>query len=414
VFDQMVQNGEISTRGLKLNNEGTKPESSIMAELVFDVNTEYFETQYAAHGYASGYDFAKAFYAEAYKMAVEEVGDEKYILSAIMHADERNKGLSDKLGYDVYHPHLHVVYIPVVQKEIKWTKRCKDPALVGTVKEVINQVNHSKKWECEKVIGEDGKERLEYSYSKLQDRYHDFMKAAGFVGFERGKAGSTAEHLTVLEYKAALRQEELAEKEKALAATEKELEERSEMLVDVEKRLVKTNEQLAQKETVIGKLESKEKELNKTLKGQILTGKQIEKIHAKVLSDPNRSMFSFGKGKEGSDKLTILRKDFDDIAVTAIEISNQITKLKKRNKDLSEAYHRLSDEEIPKLKNDIHNISRSYAETKYKNQSLESENKKLQHQISSVPQEVWERINTQPSPVTQHNKQHSRGNDDNR
>ena len=66
--------------------------------MVLDVNTEYFETQYERHGYVSGYDFAKAFYAEAYKMAVADVGDEKYVLSATMHADERNKGLSAQLG----------------------------------------------------------------------------------------------------------------------------------------------------------------------------------------------------------------------------------------------------------------------------------------------------------------------------
>lgn len=102
-FDKMVKDGEISTRGLKLNDNGTKKESSIIGEMVFDVNTEYFESQYAAHGYKNGYDFAKAFYAEAYKIAVAEVGNEKYILSATMHADERNKGLSEKLGNDVYH-----------------------------------------------------------------------------------------------------------------------------------------------------------------------------------------------------------------------------------------------------------------------------------------------------------------------
>ena len=147
--------GEISTRGLKLNDTGTKPESSIAAEMIFDVNTDFFEEHYASHGYTSGYALAKAFYAEAYKMAVAEVGDEKYILAATMHADERNKGVSERLGRDVYHYHLHVTYIPVVQKEIKWTKRAK-PELVGKVKEVINQVNHSKKWESEKVIGEDG------------------------------------------------------------------------------------------------------------------------------------------------------------------------------------------------------------------------------------------------------------------
>ena len=29
-----------------------------------------------------------------------------------MHADERNRAMSDALGQDVYHYHLHVVYIP--------------------------------------------------------------------------------------------------------------------------------------------------------------------------------------------------------------------------------------------------------------------------------------------------------------
>ena len=94
---------------------------------------------------------------------------------------------------------LQVVYIPVVDKEILWTKRCKDPALVGTVKEVIKQVSNSKKWASEKVMGEDGKERLVYSYSLLQDRYFEHMRAAGFTDFQRGERGSTTEHLDVLD-----------------------------------------------------------------------------------------------------------------------------------------------------------------------------------------------------------------------
>lgn len=163
-----------------------------------------------------------------------------------MHADERNKGLSEALGRDIYHYHLHVVYIPVVQKEILWTKRCKDPALVGTVKEVINQFNHSKKWESEKVTDENGKEHLVYSYSKLQDRYHDHMTAAGYRGFERGKQGSTAEHLSVLEYKAKIREQELDEKEKAIAKSEK--------LVAVDEDLTAAEKQIVQTENKIDKL----------------------------------------------------------------------------------------------------------------------------------------------------------------
>ena len=60
---------------------------------------------------------------------------EQYILSAVMHADERNRAMSDALEQDVYHYHLHVVYIPVVEKQILWSKRYEDKSLVGTVKE---------------------------------------------------------------------------------------------------------------------------------------------------------------------------------------------------------------------------------------------------------------------------------------
>lgn len=48
-----------------------------------------------------------------------------------MHADERNRALIEWLGRCV-HYHLHVVYVPVVDQEIKWSKRYKDPVLVGT------------------------------------------------------------------------------------------------------------------------------------------------------------------------------------------------------------------------------------------------------------------------------------------
>ena len=89
MFDQMVESGAISTRGLKADAEK-------FGELVFDVNSAYFYNH-------DGYDFAKKFYADAYKAAVSIVGGEQYILSAVMHADERNRAMSEKLGEDVYH-----------------------------------------------------------------------------------------------------------------------------------------------------------------------------------------------------------------------------------------------------------------------------------------------------------------------
>lgn len=195
MFDQMVESGTISTRGLKADAEK-------FGELVFDVNSAYFYN----HG---GYDFAKQFYADAYKAAVSIVGGEQYILSAVMHADERNRAMSEKLGEDVYHYHLHVVYIPVVEKEVRWTKRCKDPALVGNVKERIHQVSMSKKWASQPAIGEDGqplltksgKPVLKKSYSVLQDDFYNAMRSAGYTDLERGERGSSEEHLTVTQFK---------------------------------------------------------------------------------------------------------------------------------------------------------------------------------------------------------------------
>ena len=164
------------------------------------MNTDYFEEMGEQLG-IGGYEYAKLFFEEAYKQAVQEAGGEDYILSAVLHADEKNVAATEKYGRDTYHYHLHVVFIPVVEKEVKWTKRCKDPALVGTVKEVIKQVSSSKKWLSEMVEDENGNKTLEKSYSKLQDRFHDHMKEAGFTGFERGEKGSTAEHLDVLDFK---------------------------------------------------------------------------------------------------------------------------------------------------------------------------------------------------------------------
>lgn len=195
MFSQMEQDGIISTRGLK-------KDANLFGEMVFDVNSAYFHNR-------GGYEFAKDFYTEAYKAAVKIVGGEQYILSAVMHADEQNQGMTRALGYPVWHYHLHVVYIPVVEKQILWSKRCKDPALIGTVKETIHQVSHSKKWTSAPVLDENGNPLktktgrvvLRKSYSVLQDQYHEHMVNAGFTDVERGERGNDEERLTTTQFK---------------------------------------------------------------------------------------------------------------------------------------------------------------------------------------------------------------------
>ena len=216
-LNRMIADAIVSVRGLK-------PDAKLFGELVFDVNTYFFEIN-------GGYEYAKQFFEEAYRFAEKEIGSE-YILSAVMHADEIHRGYQQEYGREMYHYHLHVVYLPVVQKEIKWSKRCNDSSLVGKTKEVINQISNSKKWAFVEakdengntVSGKNGKPVLIPSYSILQDKFYNHMVAAGFEGFERGERGSTAEHMTVIEYKTEKASKRLAGMEDKISEEEKRLE----------------------------------------------------------------------------------------------------------------------------------------------------------------------------------------------
>ena len=275
LFAQLETAGTISTRGLK-------PDATHYCELVFDVNSAYFDN----HG---GYEFAKQFYADAYKAAVQIVGDEQYILSAVMHADEINLAMTEALGREVYHYHLHVVYVPVVKKQILWSKRCKDKALVGTVKETVMQVSRSKKWASKPLLDESGKPVLQKngkpilkkSYSVLQDNFFNFMRAAGYTDIERGERGSTEEHLTVTQFKVQREQERLDsltaqidQKEQHLTQTNKTLSKTEKELAAVQKKVTLTKEALIHardldyigKRTFLGNYSLTEEEFSKLKK----------------------------------------------------------------------------------------------------------------------------------------------------
>ena len=216
MLQKLVDEGKVSMRGLK-------KDAKVYDELIFDINSEYFEE----HG---GYEFAKAFYEEAYYFA-EKLYDKDNILSAVMHADEINLTLSDKYGYPVYHYHIHVMALPVVEKKVLWSKRCKDKSLIGTVKEIINQISHSKKWKSpqklneygEPEFNEKGKPVLVPSYSILQDQFYEHMQEAGFRDFERGVRGSTAQNKSNARFQA-------EQDKKRLAAIQEKIEQANEEL----------------------------------------------------------------------------------------------------------------------------------------------------------------------------------------
>ena len=329
MFEQMRSDGVISTRGLKADAE-------TFGELIFDVNSAYFYN----HG---GYEFAKQFYSDAYKAAIKIVGGEQYILSAVMHADERNRAMSDALGQDVYHYHLHVVYIPIVEKQILWTKRCKDKSLVGTVKETIQQVSMSKKWDSKPALDENGepilsakgKPVLKKSYSVLQDNFFQYMRDAGYDDVERGERGSSEEHLTVTQFKVQQEQARLAE-------------------------LTEQNRQQEQQAATLGRQIEK-------IQNQQVNVAAIEKIEAKSVPL--------------SSKVILERSDYESLAKAAKKYAASEKKESKLQKAL-DAANRLT----AKLKAEIAGLKQELSEyksvrSKLRTPDLERENAELRGKV---------------------------------
>ena len=300
ILTEMEEEGMASRRGLR-------PDATFFDELVLDVNTMYFDR----HG---GYEYAKQFYEEAYHFLEKKFGSD-YILSAVMHADEINKAATDELGVPTYHYHMHAVVVPVVDKEIRWSKRCKDLELRGTVKEVIHQISHSKKWAFtepmtndrgEPVFRSNGKPKYRPSYSILQDEFIDHMREAGYRDFERGALGSTSEHLTSLQYQIQKDSERLSE-----INEEKYLSEQEFFLISDD-------------------VDLKKQELNTLTKDLEREKAAYEPIAA--VNKTRADVDAMGK-KSLTGKISLSPEEYSDLkalAVTGVDSKSQVESLKSR------------------------------------------------------------------------------------
>ena len=269
--------------------------------LIEDVPGTGKTTLAAAIAKATGLDFRRAQFTpdvmasditgfNVYNRRLEEFEFRKgLVMCNLLLADEINRAMTEALGREVYHYHLHVVYVPVVEKQILWSKRCKDKALVGTVKETVMQVSRSKKWASKPLLDESGKPVLQKngkpilkkSYSVLQDNFFNFMRAAGYTDIERGERGSTEEHLTVTQFKVQREQERLDsltaqidQKEQHLTQTNKTLSKTEKELAAVQKKATLTKEALIHardldyigKRTFLGNYSLTEEEFSKLKK----------------------------------------------------------------------------------------------------------------------------------------------------
>ena len=349
-LDKLVTEGVVSLRGLK-------KDAKVFDEMIFDVNTAYFEE----HG---GYEYARQFYEEAFHFAEKEYGPDN-IVSAVMHADELNTALTDQLGYPVYHYHMHVVALPVVEKEVRWSKRCKDPALVGTVKEIVHQISHSKKWASRKITDENGHTQIIKSYSLLQDRFFEHMRFAGFEDFERGERGSTAEHLSVIEYKAKKESERLAGYEAK----------QSEVLMEIDALTEKKEEALEQADAAQERADaaiSRLNELAPKLKNIEDFAREYSDDAGKVLPDAgaleSAKSYREKKAKPLFEKLTkVLRGLYHallDLKQSFDRLSDNFNRLQRHYASLDQSFERVQEEnrELKSVANDYDTLCRGYGE----------------------------------------------------
>ncbi len=357
---EMIDTGDVSLRGLKDN-------AKIFDEIIFDINSDYFEQN-------GGYKFAKEFYEKAFHFAEQEMGAEN-IISAVMHADELNTALTEEYKKAIYHYHLHVIAIPVVKKEIKWSKRCKDKSLIGTTKEIINQVSHSKKWKSQQatdlqgnpLYDEKGKAILIKSYSLLQDRFFQYMSDSGYRGFIRGEKGSTAEHLSDIEFKAK------KEREKLEAITDK-----------VRQQQTKFAETISATQDSEKQKSQAQKELNEIKK-------DIDNYKGYKGDIDN---IDVGKSKLFGKKVELDTDDYQNLvkyAKKGIASDVEITKLKEENKKLKHDFNELKE----KTRDFIRAIA--YAPTKvadfFKSLFKEEEQEK-QKQIEFAERQRLEKLYT--------------------
>ena len=262
-------------------------QSNVMCEFLITSDKDFFDRL--------GEEKTKRFFSDAYDFVASKVGGEQFIVSAVVHMDEKS-------------PHMHVSYIPV----IKGKDRKKNPCL---------RINCSEFWK-----GRD-------SYSRLQDEYFDFISSRGY-SLERGERGSTAEHLSVSEYK--------------LKKTMEQINELTEQAAEIESvdNISKKNLPL----NMVAVKKSDFETLTAAAKGYV-SAKKAESANS-VLNDKCISLEAKNhelteENNVLSGNLKQLEMDFDNFAYSVqseTELKNENSRLSQKNNDISNKCHFLEKE----------------------------------------------------------------------
>lgn len=299
---------------LRLHGE---KQSTILCEFIITSDNEFF--------HRLGADKTKRFFEDAYDFVTAKVGGEQYVVSAVVHMDEAT-------------PHMHVSFIPVIRGKDRNGQPCK-------------RVNCSEFWK-----GRD-------SYSRLQDEYFDYMTNTCGYALERGQKGSTAEHLSVAEFK--------------LKKTEEQLNEVTEQLSEIEK-IENVSVKNLPLNTVALKKSDYEK-LSSAAKGYVTSKKaEIENVDLKVkcknLQTENEAL------KSENDKISAQYQVLDmNYGAYYAETANE-RELIKENETLKDENRRLG--------NQAHTLTVAFSSLKEENGKLSADYEKERQELTATKAEL--------------------------
>lgn len=307
-------------------------QSNVMCEFVITSDKEFFERL--------GAERTKQFFADAYNFVTAKVG-ESFVVSAIVHMDEATS-------------HMHVTYIPVINGKDRKGNPCK-------------RINCSEFWK-----GRD-------SYSRLQDEYYDYITARGY-DLERGIKGSTAEHLSVAEFKLKKTEEQLAE----IAAQISEVE----RVDDIKSANLPLNKVAVSK--------SDYENLVSAAKGYVSARKAEEEnisLRAECQSLRNKNETLRSENDRISNQLHTLEYKFEEFYSSVedeVALRDENAKLKSENARIGNQVHALTAEIIA-LKDERKRLTDELTEQRHEVSVLNTELKKSRSMFQAL-QEKFDKV----------------------
>ncbi len=273
-FDKIRQQNNLKGN-LRLTGE---KQSNVACEFLITSDNEFFKTL--------GAERTKEFFTDSLEFVKNKVGEEN-IISAVVHLDETT-------------PHMHVTYIPVVEK-------------TNTKGVTSKRINCSEFWKGFN------------SYGILQDDYYKHCIEKGYQ-LERGEIGSRAEHLTVAKLKAntAIKEYQAIEnKANTLKSEIKAISAKLEGIQGVELSVSHINA-LAPQKTLTGTIKGITLEDIENLKLTAIKGAEYRNYETKYLDLYQKAKTAYSK----------LKNQKDDAENRNVNICKENFALKMQNSDL--------------------------------------------------------------------------------